>query len=322
MELPLDRSPASLADWVELELLLSSSKALSATEIQARLAEEPGPGRSKLHSQSDEDEYWSRILSDLWRELNARARRAGEAYPFVTAAEDVSLIGADWRSWRTYTFLVAVAARHLYRFDVSVNATARLFEYVVTCALANYLPGQARRVGWPYERGEPGFEERTRRLAEVGMREPWGGLTGVSPDVKDHGLDVIAWRSFEDGRPGQPIILCQCATGTDFWDKKVDDAAWRLVINFVVRPTPAIAFPVIPQLGEPWERSKWVGVSISGGLLFDRIRIATYAGPQCLVESPVAAEFDAWLADCLPKLASAMPRTKGDEVPSREPAAV
>jgi hypothetical protein len=317
MQLPLNRNSASLADWLELELLTTDRGAMSLSEVQARLAHEPDLTLPIASSQGEEDEHWSMITSDLWRELRHRARAARTGYPFVVGDEDVELTGHDWHGWKIYTFLAAVAARHTYQVTMPVNDTARLFEHVVACALASYLPGQARRVGWPVERGDPGFEARVRRLAEELMREPWGGLTGVSPDVKDHGLDVIAWRPFGDDRPGQPVVLCQCAIGTDFWEKKVDDAAWRMVIKFIVRPTPAIAFPVIPYVSEPWERSRWAGASISGGLMFDRLRIAAYATFERIESTAIAIEIDDWLENAVPRLPAAEPRVGGGRLSSR-----
>ena len=317
MELPLDHSPPALADWLELELLTTDRVTLSNSDVQARLSQEPDPTLSPQASQGQEDDHWSALTSDLWRELRHRSHAARTGYPFLVESENIALRDEDWHQWKTYTFLAAVGARLRYRFSVDVNDTARLFEYVVTSALRLYISGSARRVGWPTERHSPGFEERTRQLALELMSEPWGQLTGVSPAVKDHGLDVIAWRSFDDERPGQPILLCQCAIGTDFWEKKVDDQAWRMVIHFTVRPTPAIAFPVIPHLSDPQERSRWVGASISGGLMFDRLRIAAFAGRHCVEDLESAAEFDVWLEDVLPRLAMAQPRGIGTTVAGR-----
>src|SRR5436190_627414 len=78
---------------------------------------------------------------------------------------------------------------------------------------------EAANVGFPREGPMPkSFRECLNRLsAQMGERS--GHPDVVSKDAKDEGVDSIAWRPFLDRRPGQKIILLQCAAGSDWKDK-------------------------------------------------------------------------------------------------------
>ena len=97
-------------------------------------------------------------------------------------------------------------------------------------------------------------------------------------EIGDLGMDVVAWREFEDQRCGHMFLLAQCACGLTDWDSKFDEPNYGRIKSWVgkISNVPfvkvfAIPFhiPNDPHFGEVTRQV--------GGIVFDRARLVMIA---------------------------------------------
>jgi len=199
----------------------------------------------------------------------------GDSYPFRVGESSISR-QRETDQIRVYSFLSTLGARLTYNIDqalLPVKQPSILFERLVRVALESYLGGSARRFGWPFREDglSTNFRDAATSLAAE-MGEPVGLFETVSPDEKDHGLDVVAWRPFADEHRSQICLLCQCAIGVDWNQKPIHLGLWYDIIRFMARPITAVAF--VAQMSN--HQKYFVnGVAKTSGILFDRTRLAT-----------------------------------------------
>jgi len=87
---------------------------------------------------------------------------------------------------------------------------------------------------------------------------------------------VVVWRPFPDGRAGQVIGFGQCATGRG-WGAKLQELQPRAFGDLWLREPLAVEpfrLFFVPFRVDP---ARWEEASFSGGVLFDRCRIAAHA---------------------------------------------
>ena len=106
------------------------------------------------------------------------------------------------------------------------------------------------------------------------------------PRRKDGGVDIVAWRPFEDGRPGVPILLVQATVQSDVISKArdVDLRMWSGWLGTDIDPLVVLAIPGSVSKGEAWnEISRHC-------LLLDRTRLVDLAPEVLLTEFSQAEE--------------------------------
>jgi len=74
------------------------------------------------------------------------------------------------------------------------------------------------------------------------------------PRRKDGGVDVVAWRPFQDGRPGFPIVLAQCTIESDVLAKArdIDIRQWATWLALDASILIALAIPGTVPRDESW----------------------------------------------------------------------
>jgi hypothetical protein len=301
-------SPRDLADWAELSVLFGDRNSLAFNEALDIFAETYGddlPDEQLLDDELLEDELsafaepfrprvdevreasaegmteaearWTSLLT----ELSFREQIVGDAYPIAIESDGLTLRRAT-DDEPIYAFIALAGGRLTYGLAdaVPVHEPAKLFEQVVATALGKYVGGTGLRFGWPRISSEPveDFRAKVARLANR-MGESVGLMRNVGPDDKDHQLDVIAWRGFDDSlpldvTPGQSVIVCQCGIGSNWHGKALVAAIWAEIINFTITPTGALAFPVVPSRNDD-DLYTWHDICASGNIPFDRLRIAS-----------------------------------------------
>jgi hypothetical protein len=297
---PRADSPTFLADWVELELLFGERRYLSQADLLDLLDDDPGSDRideeiarlEALYGEEINDEFVAeqrgrareqeeeglgrneQLVEAVWLELSFRQQVVGATYP-VAFEDGLLVITGSWGESVIYAFLAMLSARVTYSLSLPTGPPARRFEEVVSIALKTYTGGQSVRFGWPHDRNEfpSDFRTAARQLAHQLGERP-GGMEAIGTNAKDYALDVVAWRGFDDGRRGQHVLLCQCATGKDWNEKMLSGRAWEKVIDFAVAPTCSVAFPFVPPRDDE-EIAAWLDVAIKGGVPFDRLRLAS-----------------------------------------------
>jgi hypothetical protein len=216
--------------------------------------------------------------SDAFSELHDRRVACHGGYPFDLSGEVLQAGRSIDRA--RYTFLLLLGA-----FGASAGPPgadgASLFEEVCAAAGRSYLGGRragARSIvfGAP-RRGSPaGFREAVDHLCEA-IGEGGGCRSRARlRHQRDAKLDVVVWRPFPDGRASQVIGFGQCATGRG-WAAKLQELQPRAFGDLWLREP--LAVEPFRMFFVPFrvDQARWEEATFSGGVLFDRCRIAAHA---------------------------------------------
>lgn len=141
---------------------------------------------------------------------------------------------------------------------------------------------------------------------------------GLPRDLKDGGIDVIAWRDHPDEMPGKVYMLGQCASGQNWQQKSIKEYIEQLHSWFTDRP----AVHSIPAMFIPFTFHRDMGEVRTGtfsqavrnafwfqesrfGIIFDRLRIAHFAERcirtnECRIDGADQLEqVQAWVEEAL-----------------------
>jgi hypothetical protein len=316
---PLPQDTRSrLADWLEVMALTTSRGVATRADVVRlydRLADD---GHDVQYDPSNGDRLESEILEDdrhqaadvVLDELEHRRAVVSSYYPF-----EIRSRGPDWSIRRVssreresnessvgqecYIFCLLTSAIRDRRIqgpgipDLE-RAMARHFQEIASEAAADVIGGVSVSFGWPRKEGtafRPALQDLNRqlRLGTVHDSVPiWS-----NGREKDSGIDVVAWREFDDKRPGKLVLFGQVASGNDWTQKSVKLDTPRFLSWFSQQPThhyiPAIFIP-FPQHHECDGRSDAAFEDVASaqawlreqefGLVIDRLRIVGAAARQ------------------------------------------
>ena len=200
--------------------------------------------------------------------MGRRSALLGNAYPFATGAGIAAKAQASEYPW---TSMLLMSPESPTRSNIDLVEAATHLERITAEALkALYGPGtSAVRFAWPSEDGRPPeFPDAVRWLASK-MRVPVGN-SYRPPYAKDGGVDVVAWRSFPDGRSGFPVLLAQVTLEKDYVHKAsdIDVRVWAGWLALDHAPSTALAIPDVVATGEDWN------ALAARTVVLDRIRLA------------------------------------------------
>jgi len=279
-DITFDASGSVLADWMEIQALISSDGGVSAAELTTTL-KISGCADSAVEITDTEEAASDRAFDELTRRKDLYS---DEAYPFELSGE--YLEPKDWALNSVYLFLRLLGDdQRLQTMDAdAVRKARKLFETLAEKALAAYLGGRTNGVasfvfGFPRrERLPKAFKKALNNLcASMGEGQSCRVDAPLAAKAKDDGLDVVAWREFSDKRRSKVIVFGQCATGNN-WEGKLSDmpaaSAWCttwLSNSPFVDPVRSFFVPVVIDEG------LWEYASRRAGILFDRVRIAVLA---------------------------------------------
>jgi hypothetical protein len=300
-------SVEDLADWLEIRTFRDRDgnsshvellKALRMSGTRDALDEED---ETNAAIESWEDPYEAAVESaftEIEDRFNACGAKRG-MYPFALEADYIAQ-GSDTLA-SVYTFLLLLS-----RYGGSAGRKpaqgAKFFEEVCAKAAEEYIGGananvtvKSRVFGFPRRMLPSGFEEALQKLCDE-LQEGTGPRNRPSSrDQKDAKLDIVAWRDFDDARPGKLITFGQCATGRN-WNQKLSDLQPREWCGFWMRDQPAVLPMRMFFVPHRVSRRDWLQSSFSGGVLFDRCRIARHSS---LIGPPLRKELAAWSKDVL-----------------------
>lgn len=256
LEFPSSFQPPLIADWIELELLISDSF-LSKSKLASLIGGSTGTEPNES------------LLSDIWNILIKRTLRYSK--PCFHVEEDLVISNEEIfpsnKINQTCLFL------SLYGAPSRSRTGPKIFERISGEALQQYLDGELFIFGWPpLDEAETAIAERVKQVALL-TGERFVEAPGTR--YKDRGLDIVAWKPFSDShcpvpRTGQLVVLSQCAAGHDWRDKtrELPMASWKEYIHWSSEPLPAFSVPCII------DDDLWHDVCKEvEGLVFDRIRI-------------------------------------------------
>lgn len=215
-----------LADWFELKALLAPDgrvgfgTLISATDLDIEEQEE---------DIADEDLRQEGIVIAVQSVIAERRKVVGPAdYPFVVDDDGSAMqrVAAVTPVGSIYLFCLILS----HAFDRTIIPEAHapditlevrdLFQVCATVAAAGYVDGPAMSFGWPRPDSATFLDALKRIYGLFGDGKPHDDEPPGAPEqVKDDGIDVIAWKPSPDGLPGTQYLLGQVASGND-WDKK------------------------------------------------------------------------------------------------------
>lgn len=244
LDIPDPSDEKCVADWIELSVALDRepiSKAAIINKISGASGDEPSDA----------------FISFLWDELDYRMVLYGDSPPFVVQGMEI-VPNLQWEDSPEYIMCLILS---LTGNPSNPTPTGKLFERISMEAAKNYLNGCAIVFGHP----DP------HTVANVCVMTHEGFKTELPAVYNDRGVDVIAWKPFNDKRGNQIIVLMQCAGGHN-WTTKTGDVvarAWtEKYMTFGCYPVRGFSTAVIISNKEQFEE-----VSFEAHLLFDRTRI-------------------------------------------------
>ena len=265
---PTKLGVSDLADWAEAIMILDNRGRISKSML-----------RGRLRSLADDGEQPDEIIELTFGEVKERRKSAPSTYPFHVSDVGIERVPEIERS--PYEFLLWLSFSPVFREEKRFNESDVPFDEIAASALrALWGPyGQAVRFGFPPSGERPNtFPGAIAWLCEklnlpVGAAKP-------SPQRQDGGVDVIAWRPFQDRRSGFSIILCQCTVQIDWKGKgkDIESDVWRGWVDLGKDPTLALAIPfAVPAVFDRWDE-----VRRSVHIILDRGRLCELVDPTTL----------------------------------------
>jgi hypothetical protein len=316
-------SRARIADWVELQALVPStpSKVTSARLVRSvNIIDDP------VRDEEDEDREGDVELDDdlrgdrgilntvdenlslrVYEELEFRSQALGENYPF-----DLGVAGQNWflirreRPFQTddgfaHSFYIAALLITAIKYEyVTIaeghelrKAMPELMQVMAVLVAAEYINGDVHWMGWPRPDNTGKFLDALNRfIARIAV----GRLISTNPAfdpavVKDGSVDLIAWRSFNDGKAGKTVLYGQVASGKNWRSKPLHATmdphflGWfqngptkeRLLSMFIPFMQHEDCKPRKNQVYDDLMLAESEKDERSMGIIFDRLRIAELA---------------------------------------------
>lgn len=219
---------------------------------------------------------------DALSEIERRAALLGDYYPFKLEGA-----GLHYQPSTTgiYEFCLAASLAKALSAKRNKGITSH-FELVAADVARSYLGDNADviRTGWPSHdktqrpiRFKALFDLVSKRAGEWDWDPQQPNPDDPHPrQVKDEGVDFIAWKPMPDMRPGKLFVLGQCACGNDWDGKLLELNEGRLERWF--RPATAAAFQRAFALPRTVSGHYiFQELSKQAGLVFDRARIVAIA---------------------------------------------
>lgn len=275
------------ADWLELNALDSGSGVTSMSDLISAVTRTGSVDAMASIEDLDDDEPLDTIVggqddkveslvNDAFAQLEHRQHHLGAAYPFEV--DNRTLQVAQRAEVSPYAFLLTLT----HARDRTKNDGPSLFERVSRSALVEYLGGQPRvefyDFGWPRTNAPRSF-----RAAVKGLCARMGEGRDAKPhvrtaQVKDGGVDIVAWLPFDDGRPNQLAVLGQC-TVSNRWRDRINDLQPRDFCQLWLAEQPAMAPLAAFFVPHHVPDDEWRQAAIGDRrLFFDRLRVTQFLG--------------------------------------------
>jgi hypothetical protein len=232
-----------IASWLEFYITVKKED-ISKAELQRLIQDASG------------SEPRNEFLDDVWRELEFRQHWYGDEPPFLVQNREINYNIV----WETFPEYLVCLILNLDGAAEQSSRTGKLFERLSCEAIKNYIGGDAIIYGFPHK-------QTVNEIANI-IDEKYN--FSPTTNFKDRGVDIIAWRSFGDGRKSKIVGLFQCAAGFH-WKKKLLEVplnAWRAYISWGDSiPMKGFTTPVV--IGD----DIFFECILTGGLMFDRPRL-------------------------------------------------
>jgi hypothetical protein len=276
-DLPNLNSEVELSDWIEW-FVITTENQVSKSKLLKILSE---------HGSDNIDDRLDAAIAELER----REYYFGNNWYISVQSNVIKSKVQSWEEIVYYTFCLYFSLFGAQTRKNEDNGT-KLFERLSIEVILNYLEGDGLLLGFPSKTSlDQQIEDIAYRTNEKrGTRKP------LSTD-KDKGVDIVAWKSFDDKRNCQLVLLIQVAAGLHWNNKKqISRTAWREFINWSIDPITGIITPnVLNEL-------KWTNARDDYGLIFDRIRIFKSMLKNNMKDKRLIDEIKEWIISKQPFL--------------------
>jgi hypothetical protein len=219
------------------------------------------------------------LAEAAWMSIQQRRRwipaSSSDGYPFTIDSR--RLRAEPDAEISSYGFLLGLNYVQ-YEPGSKSQRMAKVFEHLCCYAAERYLGDGAasHAFGWPRTEKTSDFIASVNTLCKS-MGEGGGFSNKLKPkQVKDDGLDVVAWKCFPDDRMGKAILFGQCATGRR-WDQKLADLnADAFMRSWFTDSPKVLSLFFVPEIVS--DEDDWKRTTYNTGIVFDRCRIAALAG--------------------------------------------
>jgi hypothetical protein len=308
------------ADWMELKAISAPDGRVGfGTLISAAVLTENEQNDDIADQDAEEDS----LVESVQEEIKRRHESVGDGYPFRIDEKGQSLSFITPVTDTGIIYLFCLYLTHVVDHTIIkkadapkiTNKTRDLFQACSTVAAGGYVRGPAISFGWPRPDASGFLSALKAVYKEFGDGKPHQRpRAGASSQVKDNGVDVIAWRRQHDRLPGTHYLIGQVASG-DNWKGKSVKAIREHFHKFWFseppgsQPTDAIFIPFslepeIPNDSTPYHdvlKGYVTSLSYEFGDVFYRDRIARNFGEGLAIKR--AGETHLQRCDDLPKIA-------------------
>lgn len=238
---PLDSSTrAVLADWVELQVLLSEGPVAEQQLIRSQAAQSE-PDHGDVLTEIDLEPADEEILETSADELSQRVHEElayresvlGPLYPFELTVEygkwalrrRETSDSSEQAAHRAYVCCLLISAMHSELLPIASKHTlftrsAKIMQIESYLTAAEILGGSAYWFGYPRPDHSNMLTAVQKLVEAMGLGvAPNERPPGLSPNANDGTVDIVAWRPFRDGQPAAVVAYGQVASGRN-WNTK------------------------------------------------------------------------------------------------------
>lgn len=230
-----------LCDWIEASVVFDDEQ-LSKSDVIDILMEE-----QIYASQS----FASERVDDAWAVIARRMNYLSQPLGISVSGNRINRVD-DWEKLPAYGFCLALSCVDFYAqlppgWGGEHVVQGNLFEELALEAFNQTLPGWTiKRIGWSATNDPKSLSDALPTILSD-LNESAGPDLELHVDktVKDLGLDLLAFYSFEDQQASIPVLLVQCASGKNWTNKRhtPDIELWKKVISFNSQPIRAFVMP-------------------------------------------------------------------------------
>jgi hypothetical protein len=218
---------SKVADWLEFEALASPDGRIGfGTLISATALTE----NEQKDDAADEDINEDRLVLRAQGEIARRSKSVGTDYPFRIdekgrAMEFLAPISDVGSIYHFCLFLSHAVDRTIIpkaKAPSVTNKTRDLFQACATIAAGGYVRGPSMSFGFPRPQGVDFLKALHAVYKLFGDGRPRKTpRKAAPPNIKDNGIDIIAWRRSIDQLPSMHYLIGQVASGNNWVDKSV-----------------------------------------------------------------------------------------------------
>lgn len=256
---PTDTVAEQLADWLELAAFSSDNGHVLTGSVNSGL--DIGEDFEPLDLEEQNELREGRLQATV-SAIDERLRCMNGAYPFSISEDGESLgLSDSWGPGGT-AYLLCLVLSHSVGDGIlpkdlhpDLVRARDLFQICATASAGGICRGPAFSLGFPRPDGSSFLQKLAQIYEQFGEGRPRSSpLPGAPKNVKDGGIDVVAWGHELDGLPGKFYLLGQAGSGRNWNQKSIRDAIAAFHNTWfeqspASQPTPYLFIPFCLQPG-------------------------------------------------------------------------